>query len=113
MYMFGILTATFLMIKIEVMVLMLIAILVEYITFDVISVLVSIILAIVIILGHVWTTYQAFQHIQDKTVDLDKVLETRAQKNGFLNNPFALGIMWRVINECKYLKKVATLQFKK
>lgn len=113
MYMFGILTATFLMIKIEVMVLMLIAILVEYITFDVLSVLVSIVLAIVIILGHVWTTYQAFQHIQDKTVDLDKVLETRAQKNGFLNNPFALGIMWRVINECKYLKKVATLQFKK
>ena len=112
MYMFGILTATFLMIKIEVMFLMLIAILVEYITFEALSLLVSIVLAVIIILGHVWTTYQAFQHIQDKTVDLDRVLETRAKKNGFLNNPFALGIIWRVINECKYLKKVATLQFK-
>lgn len=111
-YTLGIFTGTFLLIQVDVLVIILTYLLFLVIGIEVIAQLASLVVAIIVTLGHVISTFQCLNHLQNKSVDFETILEEKSNKNEFLNNPFTLGVLFRIIKEIKNIKRVAQLKFK-
>lgn len=111
-YTLGIFTATFLLIQIDVLLIMITYFLFSVTGVEVIAQLACLAVAVILILGHAISTFQSLNHLQDKSIDFDTILEEKSNKNEFLNNPFALGVLFRIIKEIKNIKRVAQLKFK-
>ena len=113
LYALGIFSASLLLIQIEAIIITCVYAIFWHLGLEFLGQLCCIVLSVIVILGHVITTYNSVGHIVNSEIDFDTLLKELYKKNKFFNNPVQLGVMWRFTNEWKNIKKVANLDFKK
>lgn len=111
-YTLGIFTATFFLIQIDMLLIMLSYFLFYSLGMTFLSELSCGLTAVIVIIAHFMSTVQSLNHLENKDIDFEKELQERNNKNKFLNHPFYLGFFFRIIKEFQNIKKVVQLKFK-
>ena len=111
-YILGVFVSTFFLIQFEFFALLLIYTIFSFLELENLGDLFCLAASVIIMIAHFITTFKSLKHIDNDEINFETLLKEKKSKNIFLNNPFLLGFVWRLINEWHFISRVAQLKYK-